>query len=84
MDTPTFELSSILMDKYQNSGKEVFMLENKNENGEKCALRYDLTVPFSRYVKMNKIKRMKRYQIGKVFRRDQPSVNRYREFTQCD
>jgi len=84
MDTPTFELYSILMNKYENVDKEIFILENKKENGEKCALRYDLTVPFSRYIKMNNIKKMKRYQIGKVFRRDQPSKNRYREFTQCD
>ena len=86
MDTPTFELYDMLMEKYQNDDteKEIFVLESKKENSEKCALRYDLTVPFSRYVKMNRIKSMKRYQIGKVFRRDKPSPGRYREFMQCD
>ena len=86
MDTPTFELYDMLMEKYQNdeTEKEIFVLESKKENSEKCALRYDLTVPFSRYVKMNRIKNMKRYQIGKVFRRDKPSPGRYREFMQCD
>ena len=97
IDTPTFELYDMLMEKYQNDDtkKEIFVLENKKENSvpfsenpktfkEKCALRYDLTVPFSRYVKMNRIKSMKRYQIGKVFRRDKPSPGRYREFMQCD
>lgn len=94
IDTPSFELYSVLMDKYGDNEKEIFVLETKNgekENGEtkenkkeKCALRYDLTVPFSRYVKTHKIDKMKRYQIGKVFRRDKPSLGRYREFTQCD
>ena len=70
------------MDKYNE--KEIFVLENKKESGEKCGLRYDLTVPFSRYVRMNKVKKMKKFQIGKVFRRDQPSKDRYREFTQYD
>jgi len=86
IDTPCFELYDLLMGKYdeEKEEKEIFILENKNENGEKCGLRYDLTVPFSRFVKMNSIKRMKRYQIGKVFRRDKPSPGRYREFIQCD
>ncbi len=68
----------------QTVEKEIFTLNNKNTDGEKTALRFDLTVPFSRYVQTNQIKNMKRYQIGKVFRRDQPSANRYREFLQCD
>lgn len=50
------------------------------------SLRYDLTVPFARYCAQNKISSMKRYQIGKVYRRDNPSMTkgRYREFYQCD
>lgn len=86
MDTPTFEILSTLIDKYNNdeNAKEIFILDNKKETGEKCGLRYDLTVPFSRYVKSNKVTKMRRYQIGKVFRRDNPSPGRYREFYQCD
>lgn len=86
MDTPTFEILSTLIDKYNNdeNAKEIFILDNKKESGEKCGLRYDLTVPFSRYVKSNKVNKMRRYQIGKVFRRDNPSPGRYREFYQCD
>ena len=86
MDTPTFEIYSTLMEKYDDdeNTKEIYVLENKNENGEKCGLRYDLTVPFSRYTKTNRIEKMRRYQIGKVFRRDNPSPGRYREFYQCD
>jgi histidyl-tRNA synthetase len=85
IDTPTFELYSLLMEKYNDENtKEIYVLENKNDNGEKCALRYDLTVPFSRYVKTNHINNIRKYQIGKVFRRDNPSPGRYREFYQCD
>lgn len=58
----------------------------KDQGGEILALRYDLTVPFARYLAMSKIASMKRYQIGKVYRRDNPSMTkgRYREFYQCD
>lgn len=51
------------------------------------ALRYDLTVPFARYVAMNKEKLafpFKRYQMQPVWRADRPQKGRYREFWQCD
>lgn len=54
------------------------------QGGELCSLRYDLTVPFARYVAMNGITSFKRYQIAKVYRRDNPSKGRFREFYQCD
>ena len=47
-------------------------------------MRYDLTVPFARFVAMNGITSFRRYQIAKVYRRDNPSKGRYREFYQCD
>jgi histidyl-tRNA synthetase len=50
-------------------------------------LRYDLTVPFARYVVMNKSEigmPFKRYQIQPVWRADRPQKGRYREFLQCD
>lgn len=49
-------------------------------------MRYDLTVPFARYVATYGINRIKRYHIARVYRRDQPAMNRgrYREFYQCD
>ncbi|KAL6958321.1 histidine--tRNA ligase [Sarracenia purpurea var. burkii] len=56
----------------------------KKQGGELCSLRYDLTVPFARYVAMNGITSFKRYHIAKVYRRDNPSKGRYREFYQCD
>lgn len=51
------------------------------------ALRYDLTVPFARYVVMNRNELtfpFKRYQIQPVWRADRPQRGRYREFYQCD
>ena len=51
------------------------------------ALRYDLTVPFARYVVMNQNEitfPFKRYQIQPVWRADRPQKGRYREFYQCD
>lgn len=50
-------------------------------------LRYDLTVPFARYVVMNRHEitfPFKRYQIQPVWRADRPQKGRYREFFQCD
>ncbi|KAL6530313.1 hypothetical protein OROHE_014666 [Orobanche hederae] len=50
---------------------------------EPCSLRYDLTVPFARYL-ANNLTKFKRYQIAQVYRRDKPSKGRFREFYQCD
>lgn len=84
IDTPTFELREVLCNKYGEDTKLIFDLAN--QGGDLCSLRYDLTVSFARYLARNKIQRIKRFQIGKVFRRDQPSVakGRLREFVQCD
>ena len=60
----------------------------KNEkNITERALRYDLTIPFARYVSMNYGKLtmpFKRYQMQTVWRADRPQKGRYREFYQCD
>ena len=51
------------------------------------ALKYDLTIPFARYVAMNHGQLTfpyKRYQVQPVWRADRPQKGRYREFTQCD
>jgi histidyl-tRNA synthetase len=53
----------------------------------KRGLRYDLTVPFARYVVMHRnelVMPFKRYQIQPVWRADRPQKGRYREFYQCD
>jgi len=59
---------------------------NSAELTEK-ALRYDLTVPFARFVVMNQhqlVFPFKRYQVQPVWRADRPQKGRYREFYQCD
>ena len=72
--------------------KNVDQIEKKDSNKlkreiSKKGLRYDLTVPFARYVSMNRDKitlPFKRYQIQKVWRADRPQRGRFREFYQCD
>ncbi|BEJ16155.1 hypothetical protein CspHIS471_0507600 [Cutaneotrichosporon sp. HIS471] len=84
IDTPVFELKEILAGKYGEDSKLIYDLQD--QGGELCSLRYDLTVPFARYVAMNGLTNIKRYHIAKVYRRDQPvmSKGRMREFYQCD
>uniref|UniRef100_A0A8C6MIB6 histidine--tRNA ligase n=1 Tax=Nothobranchius furzeri TaxID=105023 RepID=A0A8C6MIB6_NOTFU len=84
IDTPVFELKETLTGKYGEDSKLIYDL--KDQGGELLSLRYDLTVPFARYLAMNKITNIKRYHIAKVYRRDNPSMTRgrYREFYQCD
>ncbi|HJV18586.1 MAG TPA: histidine--tRNA ligase [Sediminibacterium sp.] len=64
------------------------VLNGKNTKGiTERALRYDLTIPFARYVAMNYGQLtlpFKRYQIQPVWRADRPQKGRYREFYQCD
>ncbi|KAJ6126845.1 histidine--tRNA ligase mitochondrial [Penicillium sp. IBT 18751x] len=85
LDTPVFELREILAGKYGEDSKLIYDL--KDQGGEICSLRYDLTVPFARWLAMNPdVRSIKRYHIAKVYRRDQPAVSkgRMREFYQCD
>ncbi|ESQ50123.1 hypothetical protein EUTSA_v10001912mg [Eutrema salsugineum] len=82
LDTPVFELRETVMGKYGEDSKLIYDIAD--QGGELCSLRYDLTVPFARYVAMNGITSFKRYQIATVYRRDNPSKGRYREFYQCD
>lgn len=71
LDTPVFELKEILSGKYGEDARLIYDLAD--QGGEICALRYDLTVPFARWLAMNpSIQHIKRYQIAKVYRRDQP------------
>jgi histidyl-tRNA synthetase len=86
-----------LLFKVLNSGDylkdaDTSLLQEKNSNKVLAAisekgLRYDLTVPFARYVVMNQNELsfpFKRYQIQPVWRADKPQKGRYREFYQCD
>ena len=86
-----------LLFKIQNSGdyfNKITDEELLSRNAAKLAskfcekgLRYDLTVPFARYVVMHREELtfpFKRYQIQPVWRADRPQKGRYREFYQCD
>jgi len=76
--------------KHIEKAKEGFekILQGKNSTSiTERALKYDLTIPFARYVAMNQGQLsfpFKRYQIQPVWRADRPQKGRYREFTQCD
>lgn len=84
IDTPVFELKETLTGKYGEDSKLIYDLAD--QGGELLSLRYDLTVPFARYVALHSVGNIKRYHIGKVYRRDQPQMTRgrFREFFQCD
>jgi len=87
LETPVLERYETLSSKYAGGSeilKEIFTL--KDQGNRELALRYDLTVPFSRVIAMNPQLKMpfKRYQIGPVFRDGPISTGRVREFWQCD
>ena len=84
IDTPVFELKETLMGKYGEQSKLIYDLND--QGGELLSLRYDLTVPFARYMAVHNMTSLKRFHIGKVYRRDNPQISkgRFREFYQCD
>ncbi len=86
LETPVFELKNMIMGKYGEEAENKLVYNIEDNGGEKLVLRYDLTIPFIRYLKENNIKKIKRYSIGKVYRRDNPNISngRYREFYQAD
>ena len=102
LETPSMENLSTLLGKYGDEGdKLLFKILNSGDyaaglNDEQVrtaskicekGLRYDLTVPFARYVvqHQNEITfPFKRYQVQPVWRADRPQKGRYREFYQCD
>lgn len=66
---------------------ENVLLGRNDKNLTERALKYDLTIPFARYVAMNHGQLtfpFKRYQVQPVWRADRPQKGRYREFYQCD
>lgn len=72
--------------KTREAFEKVLSGKNSSDLTER-ALKYDLTIPFARYVAMNHGKLnfpFKRYQMQPVWRADRPQKGRYREFTQCD
>ena len=91
IETPAMENLSTLMGKYGEEGdKLLFRIQNSGEKASLApekGLRYDLTVPFARYVVQHREELsfpFKRFQIQPVWRADRPQKGRYREFYQCD
>lgn len=91
IETPSMENIGTLMGKYGEEGdKLLFRIQNSGEKAglaPEKGLRYDLTVPFARYVVQHREELsfpFKRFQIQPVWRADRPQKGRYREFYQCD
>lgn len=88
IETPILCYYDILSDKYDKENdilKEIYKLSDQGER--ELGLRYDLTVPFAKFIALNKNKiqmPFKRYEIDKVFRDGPVKIGRDREFTQCD
>ncbi|MCL2243152.1 MAG: histidine--tRNA ligase [Treponema sp.] len=86
IDTPALEYADILLGK--GGGETEKQIYRFKDNGERdVALRFDLTVPFARFVALHREELtfpFKRYHIGKVWRGENTQRGRYREFTQCD
>lgn len=89
-DKLIFKILNNGLDKKEQQAREEFekILQGRNTKGiTERALKYDLTIPFARYVAMNHGQLsfpFKRYQIQPVWRADKPQKGRYREFYQCD
>ncbi len=91
IETPAMEQMSTLMGKYGEEGdKLLFRIQNSGEKANEApekGLRYDLTVPFARFVVQHREELQfpfRRFQIQPVWRADRPQKGRYREFYQCD
>lgn len=87
LDTPAVESFDLLAAKGgggEEIKKEIYCF--RDQGGRDLGLRFDLTVPLARFVSSNPniLKPFKRYQIGKVWRYDNPQAGRYREFVQTD
>ena len=88
IETPILCYYDILAGKYDENNdilKEIYKL--KDQGNRSLGLRYDLTVPFAKFIALNKNELklpFKRYEINKVFRDGPVKVGRDREFTQCD
>jgi histidyl-tRNA synthetase len=87
LETPILNYTELLASKY-GGGAEILqeMYRLRDRGKREIALRYDLTIPFTKVMAMNPTirKPFKRYEIGKVFRDGPIKAGRFREFTQCD
>lgn len=84
MYTPALEAKGTLYAYGDETSKQIY--EFDDADGARVGLRYDLTVPFARYLSTTPNVRLplKRYQIQQVWRYDKPDPGRFREFMQCD
>jgi histidyl-tRNA synthetase len=86
IDTPALEYAEVLLGKAGGeTEKQVYRFTDNG--GRDVALRFDLTVPFARFVAEHRAELVfpfKRYHIAKVWRGENTQKGRYREFTQCD
>ncbi|MDR0512624.1 MAG: histidine--tRNA ligase [Treponema sp.] len=86
IDTPALEYAEILLGK--GGGETEKQIYRFKDNGDRdVALRFDLTVPFARFLAEHRESLsfpFKRYHIAKVWRGENAQRGRYREFTQCD
>lgn len=79
-----YDLLALKYDEENDILKEVYKV--KDQGNRNLALRYDLTVPFAKYIAINQNTKLpfKRYEIGEVFRNGPVKLGRDREFIQCD
>lgn len=86
IDTPILEYAEVLLGKGGGeTDKQVYRFTD--HGGRDVAMRYDLTVPFARFMAANRSALylpFKRYHISRVFRGENTQRGRYREFVQCD
>jgi histidyl-tRNA synthetase len=85
IDTPALEYLEVLTGKAGENEKLMYNFEDQGER--RVGLRYDLTVPLSRFVAMHEseiVLPFKRYHIAPVWRAEKPQRGRFREFWQCD
>lgn len=88
IETPILMPYDLLSGKYDEGSdilKEIYKLSDQGKRN--LGLRYDLTVPFAKFIALNKNRitfPFKRYEIAKVFRDGPVKLGRDREFTQCD
>jgi len=86
IDTPAMEYAEILLGKGGGeTEKQIYRFKDAGERD--VALRFDLTVPFARFIALHRASLtfpFKRYHIGKVWRGENTQRGRFREFTQCD
>ncbi|MFW6368815.1 MAG: histidine--tRNA ligase [Spirochaetota bacterium] len=86
IDTPTLEYTEVLLGKGGGeTDKQVFRFTD--HGGRDVAMRFDLTVPFARYMAAHQAQLytpFRRYHIGKAWRGENTQRGRYREFVQCD